>query len=164
MVTYESVVKLFTALLTPMLAVTTGYIAVQQYRLSKKQLTANADQFRLSYQLSQNQFRLALLERRYKVYEATTKLLGKAIQRARVSDEDLQTFLWETRETEFLFGSELKAYLDEVYKNAADLLVFDDEVNPENSESRRRAMLWFAGQLDNKSYQAPFLKYMAFKD
>jgi hypothetical protein len=80
-----------------------------------------------------------LLERRMKVFDATGELIGKTIRDARVEIADLQKFVWDTRESFFLFGPDIAAYLKELYKKAADVHVL---TAPEKAREQNEALLW----------------------
>ena len=138
------VVSASAALLTPMIAVVALYIAWQQHRTNR------------------NQFRLALLEKRLKIFNGAAELIGKVLRLGRIESEDLSQFLWETRESDFLFGPDIADYLKEVYGKAADVHVFGEPVTEEQREHRKAAILWFSGQ--GEELKGQFSKYMAFKE
>jgi hypothetical protein len=98
LIDWEKLVRVFAALLTPVIACVAAYIAWQQYKTNK------------------NQFRLALFERRLKLFNFTGDLIAVALRQGRVGNDDLTKFLWETRESGFLFGPDIFAYLHELYE------------------------------------------------
>jgi hypothetical protein len=138
---WQELVKIFSALLTPVIAIVAVYIAWQQHRTNR------------------NQFRLALLQRRLKVFDAAGELIGIVLTRARVEMADLQKFLWETRESDFLFGSDIRNYLRELYGKAADVHVLG---TPEDAHRQGEVLKWFSGQGDQ--IKRVFGRYMTFKD
>jgi hypothetical protein len=140
-INWDELVKIFSALLTPVIAIVAVYIAWLQNKTNK------------------NQFRLALLERRLKVFNAAGELIGKVLTHARVEVADLQKFLWETRESDFLFGSDIREYLDQLYGKASDVHVL---ATPEEAHRQGDALRWFSGQGDEIKKQ--FGHYMTFKD
>jgi len=136
-------VSVFSALLTPVIALVAAYIAWQQHKTNN------------------NQFRLALFDRRLKVFNSAGELIGKVLREARVEIADIPKFLWETRESEFLFGSDIAAYLHELYGKAADLHALAG-APPEEAYRRTEVLRWFSGQGDEAKRK--FGKYMAFRD
>lgn len=92
-------ISLLEALLTPTIGAIVAYIAWQQWKLGKVRL------------------KLDLYDRRYRVYEETRKYLTLVLRDADVSIKDLLMFHAETSEAAFLFGSEIPAYLDDLYKH-----------------------------------------------
>ena len=141
---WEKVVRVFSALLTPVIALLATYIAWQQHRTNR------------------NQFRLALLEKRLKVFNGAGELISTVMRKAKIDTDGLSKFLWETREGEFLFGPDITAYLSELYGKAADVHVFEDAPDQESKNQRKQALLWFSGQGDE--LKKKFGKYMAFKE
>jgi hypothetical protein len=137
-------VSVFSALLTPVIAVVAVYIAWQQYKTNK------------------NQFRLALFDRRSKVFNSTGELIATVLRLARVEKADLTKFLWETRESEFLFGSDIAAYLHELYGKASDVYSLEAATDEEPRKHRVATLLWFSGQGDEAKKK--FGKYMAFRE
>ena len=96
-------VDLFSALLTPVIAVVGTLIAIQQWRINQIKL------------------RHELYQKRLDVYTAFCELLGAIVRSANVTDEELRAFLQKTRESHFLFEDELCNYLREVYEKAVDV-------------------------------------------
>ena len=141
---WEKVVRVSSALLTPLIAVLATYIAWQQHKTNR------------------NQFRLALLEKRLKVFNGAGELIATVMRKAKIDSDGLAKFLWETRERDFLFGTDIAAYLDELYGKAADVHVFEDAVDEEQRNEKKEALSWFAGQGDE--LKKKFGKYMAFKE
>ncbi len=73
-INWEDIVRVFAALLTPVIAGIALYIAWEQK------------------QINRGQFRLALLDRRFKVFEATAELVAKIQSHARLGQEDCISF------------------------------------------------------------------------
>jgi tRNA A-37 threonylcarbamoyl transferase component Bud32 len=143
-VDWEKLVRVVSALLVPVIAGVTAYIAWQQSKNNK------------------NQFRLALMERRSKVFNATGELIATILRQARINNDDLAKFLWETRETEFLFGSGIAKYLHELYEKAVDVYSLENAVDEQPRRQRVDALRWFSGQGDESKKK--FGEYMAFRD
>jgi hypothetical protein len=77
-------------------------------------------------------------------------------------DADLKEFLWDTKESEFLFGSDIKAYLHELYGKASDVYALENPVDDEQRSLRKETLKWFSGQGDE--LKKKFGKYMAFRE
>ena len=66
--------------------------------------------------------------------------------KAKVEQADLTKFLVETSERDFLFGSDVTAYLKTVYDKAVDLYALADAKGEEQIAQWKAAVLWFSGQ------------------
>ena len=64
------------------------------------------------------QLRLDLFDRRYKIYDATKKFLAVIIREATFTDSQLFEFNAGTSDAEFLFEADLVAYLGQIRKRA----------------------------------------------
>lgn len=91
------------AMLTPMIAVVTAYIAWQQWKLNKQKLN------------------LDLYDRRLKVYEEVRQILSIILRDAKASYEDLLKFYRATSEADFLFGPEISEYIEKIYPHGVQL-------------------------------------------
>lgn len=134
--------NVLSGLLTPLIALLAVYIAWQQHKTNR------------------DHFRLALLERRLKVFGGVQELIATVLRQARIRPEDLSKFLWETRESDFLFGPEIGKYLHELYAKASDVFIFEEVVDQESRNKKRDALVWFSGQGDETKKK--FGHYMAF--
>ena len=143
-VDWDKLVRVFSALLTPVIALLATYIAWQQHKTNR------------------NQFRLALLDKRIKVFNAARELIATVLKKAKIDSDSLAKFLWETRESAFLFGPDITAYLDELYGKGADVFAFEGAGVEEDRKQRKEALLWFGRQGDE--LKVKFGKYMAFKE
>jgi K+-sensing histidine kinase KdpD len=98
---WVKVAQIVTALLTPAIAV---WIGILSSRIQHQQSTIQKQQANTSHL----QFRLALMERRMKVFNATQEFIALVLREAKIETlEPLFTLLRETRESQFLFGSEI---------------------------------------------------------
>ncbi len=140
---WQKVVPILAAMLTPVIALLATYIAWQQYKTYR------------------DQFRLNLFERRLKVFDSTGKLIGVVLRTARVQQPDLSEFLWETKESAFLFGSDILAYLDELYGKATDIYGLENAVDQQQQNQRKETLKWFSGQGD--AIKKKFGKYLGFQ-
>jgi hypothetical protein len=141
---WGKIIPILSAMLTPAIALLAAYIAWQQHKVNR------------------NQFRLGLFERRYRLFDSTGKLIGTVLGRGRIVDADLKEFLWDTKESDFLFGADIKTYLNELYSKASDVYALENPVEEEQREKRKQTLLWFSGQGDE--LKKKFGKYMAFRE
>ena len=141
---WEKVVRVLSASLVPVIGAVTTYIAWQQHKTNK------------------NQFRLALFDRRLRVFDSAGELIGTVLRSGKVEVDDLLKFLRETRENEFLFGSDIAAYLQELYGKASDVYSLEDASDAGPRNQRKEALIWFGGQGDEIKQR--FGKYMAFRE
>ncbi len=100
---YIEVIDFLKALLTPVIAGVTVYIAMQQLKTNQQKL------------------RLELYDRRLRVYEEVKKILTIILRDANASIEDLYKFRNSVTEADFLFGPEIIKYIDEIYKRGCNL-------------------------------------------
>lgn len=97
------IVSILSALLTPVVAVVTTYIAWQQWNGNK--LNLKMDRY----------------DRRLHVYQEVVRLLHTINADTKPKWEDLINFTASTAEATFLFGSEIPQYLEEIVSRAAKL-------------------------------------------
>jgi hypothetical protein len=132
-----------TGLLTPLIAIMAVYIARQQWVTNRRQL------------------RLALFDRRLSVYNSTKTIILAVVQKTKLDMDDVFRFDYETREHEFLFGSDITAYLKVVRDKALALFV-QDVPPPKPAAERTELVEWFF--LQSNEARKKFGKYMAFQD
>lgn len=99
----EQLVEISKALLTPIIAVVTTYIAYQQWKINRQKLF------------------LDLYDRRLKVYEEVRQILGMVARDARASYDDLLKFHIAVSEADFLFEPEISEYIEEIYQRGVKL-------------------------------------------
>lgn len=101
---WSILIEYFKGLLTPVIAVVAVYIAWQQWQTNKQKLV------------------LDRYDRRLRVYEEVRKILSIVTRDADVKNlEDLMRFRTSVSEADFLFGSEIPEYLDEIHRRALQL-------------------------------------------
>ncbi|MCG3120168.1 MAG: hypothetical protein ALAOOOJD_02793 [bacterium] len=100
---YKPYIDLFSALLTPLIAIIATYIAFQQWQTNRLKL--RHDRY----------------ERRLVIFKATMKFIAIPVQTATFQQEDLYEFQRETSESYFLFNDDVREFIDELYSNAVDL-------------------------------------------
>jgi hypothetical protein len=149
----DECIKIFTAMLTPILGIIAVYIAWQQWRTSD--LKRRHD----------------LYERRLAIYLAVMEFLACIMRKTRATDAEMISFLQKTRESYFLFGPEIAEYLDKIYKRAVELEYHNTMLNnPASSlpvgEERTRlahekseAMKWCTAQFEIT--REKFAEYMS---
>jgi hypothetical protein len=93
----------FQGLITPLIA----FLAV---RISRQQSRTDAGRVKLE-----------LFDRRLKILEEVRKFLGVMTRNGDVTGEQLATFSSETMPAEFLMGTDIKEYLDEIFQHALSL-------------------------------------------
>lgn len=147
-------IKIFSGFLTPVIALVTTYIAIQQYRTNKTKL------------------RLELYHQRFKVFEALMEFVGNVVSQ-QVSAETVKLFDAETNEASFLFGSDVCDYLALVRNKAAEIGQLSSQIEalmkyPVNEERTKlvnqkvELIKWFYEQLPIS--KAKFAKYLAIAD
>jgi hypothetical protein len=98
-----SVVSVLNALLTPLIAIITTFIAWRQWKGTELKLN------------------LERYERRLRIYEEVFKMLTTICGDAKPTWEDLLKFRVATAEADFLFGPEIPKYLDEIFSRGMKL-------------------------------------------
>lgn len=91
-------VQIVQALLTPVIALTTVYIAYQQLVTNRQKLTFDK------------------YDRRVRIYEQVTAIIRRVTGNFKPDVEDFMKFRAATAEADFLYGPEIAAYLDEIVK------------------------------------------------
>ncbi len=144
-----------------LISVLLTYIAYQNYRISKAGFFVQKDKLRLD-----------LFDRRYRVFEALRKLLSLFISNANFTRVELQTFVNDSSDAEFLFGKDIKDYVDEVKKRGLKLAQLHDHfLEPKtlgirnDGETIRQLEInelesWFKDQF--QEYGNLFKKYLHF--
>jgi hypothetical protein len=76
------------------------------------------------YASSREQIRIALFDKRYKVYAAAKRFIATIIRNDRVEDEDLLEFWRDTSDCGFLFPSEVGNLLERIQDAASNKRIF----------------------------------------
>jgi hypothetical protein len=119
----SSIISVFQGLLTPTVAVIATYIAWQQYKANRYKL------------------KLDLYQQRFRVFEALRDVLAMMYTTG-VDEKKLFELLSKTRETEFLFGPDIKDYVETVRFHATTLSSAHkalDEMLRTNAPAEKRA-------------------------
>jgi hypothetical protein len=145
-----NLIQLLSALLTPVIALVTTYIAIQQYRTSRLK------------------FKLELFEKRYAIYQGVKKFILSAVREANLSNDDFFNLNEETQDAFFLFDERVDKYTDELRSKGARLKYLNERLSDQSvSIGEERSKLaeedaelntWFGNQL-SESKQV-FKKYL----
>jgi len=95
--------QILQGLLAPVIGLTTLYIAWQQWETNKRK------------------YLLDRYERRLRIYQCVVEMLGSVSRDFRPQFPELFKFTYDTAEAAFLFGAEIPAYIDEIFKRAVAL-------------------------------------------
>jgi hypothetical protein len=120
----------------------------------------------LQYYLSKHRWRLDLYDKRYPVFLSTMRFIG-SVQQGQVGFKEILSFARGSMDKEFLFGDDVKGFLDELYKRSSELntirsrlesLHVGDE-RTKLAEEERKLLEWFDEQV--KVSKAVFGKYLS---
>lgn len=151
----ESFIQIFSGLLTPLIAIVTVYIAWQQWKTNERK------------------FKLDVYERRLIIYEEVKKFLLIICREADVEFDEAIRFRTSVSEADFLFGSEIVQYIDEIYQRAIHLRQCNEgyrdysQAKPEGYdhskvvEGKHNELTWLAEQLEPAKEK--FSKYLSIK-
>ncbi len=145
-------IDIFTALLTPTIAVLGAYIAWQQWRTNR------------------NKLKIDLFDKRHQVFENIKKFIASILTSGRVEDgADIQ-FLRDTKSARFLFedNTDILNLVDEIYKKAVALDTLQktekgssDEALEKNLDKQSEIKEWYIAQLRN--IDEAFKEYLILK-
>jgi hypothetical protein len=144
----EHLIDISKALLTPIIAIVTTYIAWQQWKTNQQKLN------------------LEKYDRRLHVYERVKEILSIVLRENRVSREALINYRLSVSEADFLFGSEIIEYIDEIYQHGLDLdLLYESTQHRSEgydhnnvADKRHDELAWFTEQF--KLAKEKFRKYL----
>jgi len=146
------VAHVFQALLTPVIGIATVVIGAIALGIQRQQAATN-----------KLQRRLAIFERRMKVFDSTLDFIALVLREARMESlTPLFQLLRNTRERQLLFGTEIGQYIDELYKKGLRLETIDQMNRPEDIPRRTEIVEWFSGQ--SAVANETFLKYIDFRE
>lgn len=147
---------------TPVIA---ALVAVITFRIQRRQANTQEQQAKTQHL----QHRLALMDRRMKVFNAVVEFIGGVIKRgSMVSLEPLFTLAVETRESYALFGSEIGEYINELSDKGFNLNTIhamrspEGVMRPDDVAPFTETLKWFAGQ--TRIAEQKFLKYIDFRE
>ena len=152
---WVAVAKVIQTLLTPAIAI---WIGIVTSRIQRQQATTQ-----------RQQYRFGLVERRMKVYDATSEFIAHVIREAKVETMDpLFSLIRDTRESHLLFGAEVGKYVDELYRKGVRLHSMwiaagpEHIIRAEDIQEEVEIQQWFTGQLE--AVKTLFLKYLDFRE
>lgn len=152
---WVAVAKVIASLLTPAIAI---WIGIVTSRIQRQQAKTQ-----------RQQYRFGLIDRRMQVFDATAEFIALILREAKVETyEPLFKLLRETREHHLLFGTEIGAYIDELYGKGVRLHSIWMAAGPqhvircEDIEEETQINQWFSGQVD--AARVKFLKYLDFRE
>jgi hypothetical protein len=99
----DQIVRLSSALLTPLIAIVAAYVAYQQWQTNRMKLV------------------LDRYDRRLRIYEEVRKTLSITMRDGGAGTDDLLKFRTSVSEADFLFGPEIVTYIDEIYTRGLNL-------------------------------------------
>jgi len=104
-----------------------------------------------------------LFEKRMAVYKGLTKFLANIIRTARVGLDQVGDMMQETRDYEFLFGSEVGDFIREVFERGMELRARTAVPHEERNFNREQELLnWFEMQLSEA--KQVFRPYIDFRE
>jgi len=145
------VIKILSALLTPVIALLALYIAYQQYHINKINLKKE------------------LYDKRLRIYQRINQYLINIIANGTVKREEIYSFYNDTIEVTFLFKNDIISIRDELYNKSLEFNKYNRMINGEikvDEETRKKAIdkdgeifQWFNEQFDR--VKNLFSKYLS---
>ena len=143
-------IDILSALLTPAIAFFAIIVAGMQWRINHKRLKSE------------------YFDRRIAVYETIAGYISDILTSGVIKDNVETKFLRDTRNVLFLFGSDIKTFVDEIYKKSTDLHALQAmERNlsggnlEDNLNKQSEIKHWFSKELS--SLQERFKKHLSLK-
>jgi hypothetical protein len=102
-----------------------------------------------------NSRKITLYDKRFKIYEELLLILSYPVRKGDISTEDIEKFNVFVNESEFLFNSSIKGYLDKIVDNAYEFQTAVTTLNNKSLEDNERMeaiakrselMRWFDNQ------------------
>ena len=119
-----------------------AWIAWQQHNLAEKQ--KRLDKLRYKHEL---------YERRFAVYRATFSFIAQMVREARPETSAQMKFYHDTADCDFLFGPEIRRYIDDLYRIA-------NELRGANPEQDAEMLMFFGDQLKAEGIKERFASYL----
>jgi hypothetical protein len=135
------IAQITSGFMTPVIAALAVIIATNQYRINRLQ------------------YRIALFEKRIAIFNAITRFLSTVIQTGRSPLDRLADLMRDTRECDFLFGPEIRLYIDDLHGHGISLNAA--AAHPDQEQPIGTEMNWFAGQF--KIAETKFSSYLNFR-
>lgn len=161
------IVRIFGGFLTPLIAVITTYIAIQQYRTNK--LVA-AHQL----QIATKKLNFDLYEKRFRIFQETKDFILRIAKEGKIDILEVHDFNININEAKFLFSVDIVQFLQELQKRVLNYSHLTEEINNHNlfpvhsaeyaEKVREWAELskWFTCEYEH--VEDRFLAYLDFKN
>lgn len=147
------------AILTGITTILLAYVAWQNYKINQS-----------NFYIQKDKLRLDLFDRRLQVFEACQKLFSYLVVEGNMTHEVLGKFSRDSSNAEFLFGKDVKQYVDQVSIKGLRVIQINRlldgshlDVGDERSKLADELFVlegWFA--LQYKESQEIFRKYLHF--
>ena len=134
------VIEILSALLTPVIAVVTTYIAIQQFRTN------------------QAKFKLEMFEKRYAIYSEIKTYIQLSVREGTVTHGAILELNEQTHDVFFLFDESVDRYIAELRSNGARLIYLNSclsdqalgigEERSRLAEESAQIHTWFGAQLE----------------
>lgn len=141
------------------IALLLAYLALENYWINKRGLKIQNDKLRLD-----------LFERRLSVFEACQKLFLAVVTTGQLTREEIYIFTQGSSNSEFLFGKEIKSYIDDIRTKSFRLIQINERLSNERARvAEERNLLadealeletWFTEQFSHPTIL--FRKYLHF--
>jgi hypothetical protein len=150
----KGIIDVFSALLTPLIAIVALYIAYQQYKVNKSRL---------------NQERYA---RRLEVFKAVRSYISSIAREGKTDFQKVTQFYADVGEADFLFKADIPKQIEKLYKKGVELAELHEKLYPsdgspglpkgqersEVAKQQSEALKWFFDELPNT--KRLFKKYL----
>jgi hypothetical protein len=147
-----AVINVLSGLLTPLIAIVTTYIMIQQFRIEKRNS------------------RFQLFSPRHQIYNATMIFISKVISEDNANLEILSEYMRETRDSNIFFEEDINDYISQLYKKGHQLRLVNKRLDDNKlgiGEQRNRLAEeggniseWFINQNDiAKMKFKPYLNF-----
>lgn len=135
------IIQTLSALLTPLIAISTAYVAYQQWKLARRK------------------WRLDLYDKRFETYRVVTAFISLICRQGKWTDDEWWEFIRAANRNEFLFGAEVRGLIEQLRVKAlrkteleATIQTMLNEPNPDGrkrlAEEARETADWFGKQFD----------------
>jgi len=146
------IIEILSGMLTPVIAVVTAYIMIQQYKIEKRN------------------YRFQLFTNRHEIYTSTMAFIASVVEDANSSNEGLSKLMFKTRDVNIFFEDDISEYISKLYKRGNKLVLCNKIMSNDNeSEDKKNKYaeeslelgLWFATQFEE--CKEKFSSYLDFR-
>jgi len=149
----DDFLKILQGLLTPVIGAIATYIAWQQWKTNQRKL--DLDRY----------------ERRLKIYQEVKQIFGRVLGARKATSNELVAFITAVSEADFLFDTDVPAYIDEIYRRGLNLWSWSEQYRdytqdiPQGYDHAKvvaemhKELEWFASQ--PKPAKDLFSKYLS---